>query len=235
LKGIKLAGIILIAVVAGFAGGYMLNAYIAKAWEEPKKYPTAEELARDEQGFIVFGKITRYWRGTLSVLGLSDGEEISLNNVEKLFAFIGSATFEVQSPGLYRFIYSVMPSLEGDKYMDLKYLQVIIFPKDAVNIRGEVDPSKIIAWEIYRYKEFMDVEFYADKPGIYIALFGPAEGSLLTLKGYELKKYIPNIVRIKIEGISDPKAQVKVLSLEADDAVVQKVGDFIGVKVIRYR
>ncbi len=83
-----------------------------RAFEEPKRSYTGEELARDEEGFIVFGKVTTYWRGTLSVQGIGDLEEIPLNNVRDLFAFVGSATFEIKSPGLYMFKYSVKPSLE---------------------------------------------------------------------------------------------------------------------------
>jgi hypothetical protein len=79
--------------------------------------------------------------------------------------------------------------------------------KVAANVRGEVDPAKIIAWEIYKYKEMISINFYADKPGVYVALFGSAEGSLITLKSYELKKYIPNIVRLKEHQIKKCKPE----------------------------
>jgi hypothetical protein len=58
------------AIASGISGA-LINSkiYMLRASEEPKRSYTGEELSRGEEGFVVFGKITRYWRDTLSVQG----------------------------------------------------------------------------------------------------------------------------------------------------------------------
>jgi len=107
-----------------------------------------------------------------------------------MFAHLGTAIIKVITPD-YMFIYSITPPDPDDSYLDLKYLQVAIMKPGATRQDGTVDLSKVLAWETYKYnKKVAKVRFYVDTPGLYIAVSGPADSYVITLKAF--KQSIPS-------------------------------------------
>ncbi|MEM1606087.1 MAG: hypothetical protein QXW41_07595 [Fervidicoccaceae archaeon] len=236
VKGISMALIVAIAIASGIAGaligGWILNTGTVKGNELGSYSRSIESLPNfmgiDQEGFYTFRKFTS-WRATTLMTGGKElsGSEISIGEVSFMFAHLGTALFRVPSPGLYTFYYSITPPDPDDSYLDLRYLQVIIMKPDAIKPDGTVDISKILTWEIYKYERVVKVQFYADTSGIYMAVFGPADGSVITLKAYKSGTPIHNVLKLKVVSSTDPNVKGEILSAEELDLIITKINNFI--------
>jgi hypothetical protein len=98
---------------------------------------------------------------------------------------------------------------------------------EAIKPDGTVDLLKILTWEIYKYERVVKVQFYADAPGIYMAVFGSADSSIVTLKAYKSGTSIHNVLKLKIVSSTDPNVRGEILSAEALDLITTKINNFI--------
>jgi hypothetical protein len=236
VKGISVALIVAIAIASGISGaligGWLLNIGAAKEKEMGSHSGSIESLPNfmgiDQEGFYVFRKQAS-WRAITTLAGGKElsGSEISIGEVSSMFAHLGTALFRVPSPGLYTFYYSITPPDPDDGYLDLRYLQVIIMRPEAIKPDGTVDLLKILTWEIYKYERVVKVQFYADAPGVYMAVFGPADGSIVTLKAYKSGTPIHNVLKLKVISSTDPNVRGEILSAEALDLIITKINNFI--------
>lgn len=236
LRGISVALIVAIAIASGISGaligGWLLNIGAAKEKEMGSHSGSIESLPNfmgiDQEGFYVFRKQAS-WRAITTLAGGKElsGSEISIGEVSSMFAHLGIALFRVPSPGLYTFYYSITPPDPDDGYLDLRYLQVIIMRPEAIKPDGTVDLLKILTWEIYKYERVVKVQFYADAPGVYMAVFGPADNSIVTLKAYKSGTPIHNVLKLKVVSSTDPNVRGEILSAEALDLIITKINNFI--------
>lgn len=236
VKGISIVLIVAIAIASGISGaligGWILNTGITKEKEMGSRSGSIESLPNfmgiDQEGFYTFRKQSTWGAVTQPTGGRElSGSEISIGEVSFMFAHLGTALFRVPSSGLYTFYYSITPPDPDDSYLDLRYLQVIIMRPDAIKPDGSVDLSKILTWEIYKYERIVKVQFYADEPGIYMAAFGPADGSIVTLKAYKSGTPIHNVLKLKVVSSTNPNIRGEILSAESLDLIIRKVNNFI--------
>lgn len=233
-KGITLIIMIAIAIATG-AIGFFIGVNTVNAEKAISGSTVSQEsnfLGIDKDGFYVFRKQATWSASSIPASGIIDENEISLNEIIYMYAHLGTVTLKIPSPGSYVFYYSITPPDPDDNYVNLKYLQVIIMKPDAIKPDGTIDRSKILAWEIYKYNKVVKVQFYADMPGIYLAIFGPAEGSIVTMKAYQQQIPIHNLLRLKVVSSVDPNVKGEILSAEALDVIVTKINDFIAIEKV---
>lgn len=246
VKGMSIAIVTVIAIasgVTGFLTGSLIGSQIiGKSILTGVSSHSQEQVkfALDEEGYYVFTKRPPPQGGWQSILeapgiDLSVSDEIPVDRVTFLYGLIGTAKFRIDSPGLYNVYYAIYPKNPSERYVKLEYLQVLVFPEEAVS-NNLVDPQKIIAWEIYRYEgsKPMKVSFYVDKPGNYIVAFGPAYGAIVTSKEYELGGRIlgENIIKVKVVKVGDSGARGSLIATEMLDASIIKLGSYIVISLV---
>jgi len=235
-RGIAVALVMVVAIASWLVGAIIGSKMIAniensESTHEHHKSRESNFLGIDQEGFYTYRKRASW--GAISSLSSGEGsigltgDEVAINEIMFMFAHLGTATIKITTPGLYVFYYSITPPDPDDSYLDLKYLQVVIMKQDAIRQDGTVDLSKVLAWEIYKYNKVVKVQFYADTPGLYIAAFGPADGSIITLKAYKQGIPIHNMLKLKVVSASNPAIKGEILEAETLDLIITKINNFI--------